>query len=274
MLEINVPENIKMPVGRFLDRAYPLFDFRNAFKKRDIKINGARASKDETVKTGDIITAYVNADTSIEITEGKNGLIAAVKPQGLSVDKDENGIAVDTAVTRVQAVYPSAKLCHRLDAMTGGVLVFALDDDSYEKARAAFKDHDIVKRYKAVCAGGFDKKRFVYSDALVKDAKASTVHIARPNERGMASETIGEVLIDNGKFALVELEPVTGRTHQLRAHLSYHKHPILGDDKYGDRLINRETTTRLKLWCEYINIMDCEFYAPAPFDDFVNRLII
>ena len=274
MIDLIVQTRTEMEIARYLSRAFPLCDFRAAFKRRDVKLNGRRASRDDKVVSGDRITAYVTPDMSIELIGPFSGLVAAVKPQGLPVDEEENGIAVDTALNRVRAVYPAAELCHRLDAVTGGVLLFSLDDKAHSRALAAFKDHAVTKRYKAVCAGGFEKSEYLYSDKLIKDSRASRVRIVKSGAGSVECVTRVRVLRDNGSFAFVELEPVTGRTHQLRAHLAYKGHPILGDDKYGSRQLNREYATTLKLWCEYIALDGAEFYHPAPFDDFVNRLHI
>ncbi len=263
-----------MELARYLSRAFPLCDFRAAFKRRDVKINGRRASRSDKVVPGDRITAYVTPDTSIELLGPSGGLLAAVKPQGLPVDEEENGIAVDTALNRVRAEYPSAELCHRLDAATGGILLFSLDSAAHSRELRAFREHAVTKRYMAVCAGGFDRTEYLYNDRLIKDSRASRVRIVRSGECSAECVTRLKVVKDNGAFALVELEPVTGRTHQLRAHLAYKGHPILGDDKYGNRRLNREYTTVLKLWCEYIALDGAEFFSPAPFDDFVNRLHI
>ena len=67
-----------------------------------------------------------------------------------------------------------------------------------------------------------------------------------------------------GGLTRVELEPVTGRTHQLRVHMAHYGHPILGDDKYGDRALNRRMGTKLCLWCEELRLGEDVFRAEAP----------
>jgi 23S rRNA-/tRNA-specific pseudouridylate synthase len=104
----------------------------------------------------------------------------------------------------------------------------------------------------------------VYRDRLFKDAAGARVRIA-DDKGGMAVETRwrAEGRADEN-LTRVSLTPVTGRTHQLRAHMAHHAHPILGDDKYGDRTLNKQYRTKLCLWCAFLSLNGMEFISPAP----------
>ena len=177
---------------------------------------------------------------------------------------------------RLQRVHPEARLCHRLDAGTGGVMLAAITEDIYQRALIAFKEHAIQKRYRAALLGRPKRDEMELCAYLSKDAGAARVRITDHKVNG-SKEIITRVNVlsfDNG-ISDVELSPVTGRTHQLRAHMAHIGCPILGDDKYGNREANKRmgTVNRLCLWCERMEIpagspladyTGRTFYAPAP----------
>ena len=266
MLEHTIPKSAPpMELRRYLARAYPLLNARDALKKRDVKVNGARRDGDFTVGPGDVIRVYAPLDTSIAIAGRANGLLAVVKPQGLPVDVDAQGIGEDTALARARRIAPEARLCHRLDAQTGGVLLLAEEDSALERALTEFKEHRVRKRYAAVVRGGFDRPEGVYRDHLRKDPGKALVRITPPGKGALTVETRWKMARPlRGGLTRVELEPVTGRTHQLRVHMAHYGHPILGDDKYGDRALNRRMGTKLCLWCEELRLGEDVFRAEAP----------
>ena len=271
MLEHIIPAGIApMPLKSYLARAYPMLKVQKVFKGRDVKVNGARRGGEFLVRGGDEVCVYAALDMSISVAGQANGLLAVVKPQGLPVDRDALGIGEDTALSRARLIAPGAQLCHRLDAQTGGVLLLATRDEALSRALIMFKRHLVEKRYMAIVRGAFDEKQGVYRERLIKDAARATVKIVARGEGALPVETrwkrIGEI---EGGLSRVELEPVTGRTHQLRAHMAYHGHPILGDDKYGDRELNRIWRTKLCLWCSALRIGDDFFGAEAP--DWLGR---
>lgn len=266
-----IPQNVQpMPLLRYVSRAYPMLNVRAVLKKRDIKVNGVRQNGDFTVRGGDELAIYADCDLSIQVIKRENGLIGVIKPQGLPVDADGSGIAGDTALTRVRAIYPRAELCHRLDAQTGGVLVFADEKKALEGALKAFKEHKVGKGYTAYVGGGFTAKQGEYHDFLIKDKVKSSVSIVRSGRNALPVHTRWRIIeaVDE-KLTKMELEPVTGRTHQLRAHMAHYGHPILGDDKYGDRELNKAYRTKLCLWCRMVKVCGVEFIAEAP--DWLER---
>ena len=131
------------------------------------------------------------------------------------------------------------------------MLLAALDEKTYQSGLTAFREHQLVKTYRAVAKGPFPAKAGEWRDYLSKDARRATVRVTkRPGGGAKPIITRWRVLEELGENRfLVELEPVTGRTHQLRAHMAFYGHPIFGDDKYG----SRETrAARLHLWCRSV----------------------
>jgi 23S rRNA-/tRNA-specific pseudouridylate synthase len=259
VIDHTIPASVPaMPVRRYIRRAWPLLPehaLRSAFQRRDVKINGVRCAPDATVRGGDRIAIYTQAEFPLEVLFDDGKLLAAVKPRGLPVDVDRDGIGADTLLLRLRARHADAQLLHRLDAQVGGVILAALDADTLEQGLAAFRARALKKTYRAIASGAFDRREGTWSDHLLKDAQRSTVRVvARAQPGSKPIETRYRVLDDlGGGFSLVELEPVTGRTHQLRAQMAHHGHPLLGDDKYGDRARN---IGALCLWCREIEILD------------------
>lgn len=272
-----------MPLEKYLRRAWPLMPgrvLRDTLKKRDVKLNGARVGADAAVKGGDELALYI-PDSWLapepEVLFSDDKLIVAVKPQGLPVDADRDGVGADTLLTRLQGRWPGARLCHRLDAQTGGIVLAAADEAVWQQAFEAFRDHrGVTKRYAALAFGRFERPEGTLNAWLVKDARRGDVRVLHRDAPGAKPITTryragGEVA--PGLYR-VALEPVTGRTHQLRAHMADFGHPLLGDDHYGDRAANRRFPgAKLCLWHEalyvsgdspLVDYRGRRFEAPAP----------
>ena len=264
MIRHEVPAGVKSEeLSRYLKRAWPLLPghvLRDLLKKKDVRIGGVKSGKGDAVRGGDILEIYAPEkhfcpDAEIIFDDGH--LLAAVKPQGLPSLPDQDGVGADTMQARLQKTHPTAKLCHRLDAATGGVMLASLDDATEEAAFEAFKQHAMGKAYRAVLIHKPPKAEMTLRAHLFKDAKRSTVRVSDkpvPGSREIITrlKLLGE---ENGLW-IAELEPVTGRTHQLRAHMAHIGCAILGDDKYGDRDKNKQLgfMGRLCLWCETMTV--------------------
>ena len=267
MIRHKIPSALREEeISRYLKRAWPLLPghvLRDLMKKKDVRIGGVKCGKGAIVRGGDEIEIYAAAkyfEPAAEIIFNDGSLIAAVKPQGLPSLPDQDGVGADTMEIRLQRAFPTAKLCHRLDAATGGVMLASLNDEINEKAFENFKNHNLSKIYKAVLCNKPPKDDMVLKAWLKKDAKKSTVYVS-DKVSGGAKEIITRLHIVKklpDGFYLAELEPVTGRTHQLRAHMAHISCPILGDDKYGDRSRNRDAgfIGKLCLWCEEMQITE------------------
>ena len=199
------------------------------------------------------------------IFQGKNVLILN-KPSGMLVQPDEpNG---DSIISRVWAMFgtktPAA--VHRLDRNTTGVLAVALHGDTLRAMEELFKARNVRKFYRAVVVGKTPEE----------------IMIEAPLLKGLTAITKCTRLATNGKFSLVELELLTGRTHQARVHMAYIHHPILGDRKYGDfkanKLMKNVTRPLLHAYClefpenlhEALSEIDGKkFFAELP-DDMKN----
>ena len=263
MIRHVVPPSVPaMPLERYLRRAWPLLPghvLRDALKRRDVRVNGVKGDGRTRVGGGDALALYLDArwlEPEPEVLFTDDRLIVAVKPQGLPVDADRDGVGADTLLVRLRTRWPEARLCHRLDAATGGIVLAANDPQVWDQAFEAFRDRGVHKRYHALALNDFDRREGTLRAWLRKDARRAAVQVlhrsspgAKPIEtRYRVGERAGDGLWH------VALEPVTGRTHQLRAHMADFGHPLLGDDKYGDREANRRRGGRLCLWHERLTV--------------------
>ena len=147
----------------------------------------------------------------------------------------------DSVISRVWGVLGSntPAAVHRLDRNTTGVLAVALHGNALRAMEALFKARQVRKFYMALCVGKVPQE--IEIDApLLKDAENNLVSVS---EAGQPAKTLCTCLATDGKFSLVRLELLTGRTHQARVHMAHIKHPILGDRKYGDFHVNRNMKT-------------------------------
>lgn len=211
-------------------------------RKKDVLINGKRVKTDEKVTRGDEIKVYAELSDSRAdnvVYEDEN-LLAVVKPKG---------ITSEDFYSLVKKNRPSAYFVHRLDRNTDGIMLFALNEQAYGELLKGFKNRTFKKYYLAEVAGVPKEKKKTLTAYLVKDEKKAEVKIFdEPRKNAEKIITEYEVLSNDGKTALLRVKLITGKTHQIRAHLAHIGHPIIGDGKYGDKSINalfKEKTQRL-----------------------------
>lgn len=201
-------------------------------RQKDVKINGERTNKDVTVAKGDEISVYTTAyDNRAEniLFEDEN-ILAAVKPKG---------ITSEDFYDLIKKTRPTAFLVHRLDRNTDGIMLFALNPIANDELLKGFKNRSFKKYYLARVYGTFAKKEATLEAYLLKDEKKSEVKIFdEPKKGAVKIITRYEVLSEDGETSLLNVELVTGKTHQIRAHLAHAGHPLIGDGKYGYKSIN------------------------------------
>ncbi len=172
-------------------------------------------------------------NNGIELIYCDDSLLVVNKPAGLLSVPGRGEDRSDCLVSRVQQEFPEALIVHRLDMATSGMLLFARSLAIHRLLSALFRDRCVEKRYVAVVSG----KLLLESGEVNLPIGADWAN--RPlckidAEEGKPSLTRYRLLSQNGDTCRVELEPVTGRTHQLRLHMAALGHPILGDAWYGD----------------------------------------
>ena len=171
----------------------------------------------------------------IEVIHQDDALLVLNKPSGLLSVPGRGGDKQDSLSARVQAQFPDALVVHRLDMATSGLIVMARGPDSQRALSAAFERRQVHKRYLAVVAGLLP----IGADWQTIDLPILVDWPNRPlrtiHPEGQASQTRWRCVAQNlaRGTSRLELEPLTGRSHQLRVHLQALGHPILGDALYA-----------------------------------------
>ena len=233
MKTFKVTQNCKLK--EFTDSVFPqgAFCLSRLLSAKDIKVNGRRVSSDTALFAGDDVTYY----TTCAQEERKSHEV---------IYKDENILVADkfSGVTSEGLSFELGEGCfpvHRLDRNTSGLIVFARTKEAEEELINAFKERRAEKIYLALLKNSFVKKEDRLSAYLVKDEKMSEVKIYdKPQKGGVRILTDYRVLEERGDIALAEIVLHTGKTHQIRAHMAHIGCPVLGDGKYGDRLLNKK----------------------------------
>lgn len=195
--------------------------------------------------------------------------VVADKPAGLPTVPGRPVELHDCLWHRVREQVPDALVVHRLDMPTSGVVLFARGIDAQRALSTAFATRQVAKRYVAVVQGRID------ADSGEIDLPLAADWPNRPRqqvdaERGKPSLTRWRVLQRGATTTRVALEPLTGRSHQLRVHLAAIGHPILGDALYGDAVV-QAAAPRLLLHAQglaFAHPQDghaCEFTSAMPF---------
>ena len=235
------------------------------FRKKDIKVNGHHEDKKYRLNSGDTIRIYLSDEQFDEfqkvkslspnqkikdwiIYEDKNVLFIN-KPRGLLVQKAApNDESLDQLVIEylmaTNQYNPNKELgfvpgpAHRLDRNTSGIVAFGKKHDALTMLFDLFKNHDLInKHYLALVVGSIEKDKDMITAPLKKDEKNNKVIVSKD---GKSAKTVYKVMKRYQNYTLLDVTLLTGRTHQIRVHMSYINHPIVGDSKYGNFEANKE----------------------------------
>ncbi|BBJ00713.1 pseudouridine synthase [Ferrigenium kumadai] len=160
-------------------------------------------------------------------------LLVANKPAGLLAVPGRGEDKQDCLSARIQKEFPDALIVHRLDMATSGLILFARGAKMQRELSLLFQDRLVSKRYVAVVAGRVEQEAGEIDLPLICDWPNRPLQKV-DHDLGKPSLTRYRLLNHDNDTTRIELEPVTGRTHQLRIHMAAIGHPILGDVFYGD----------------------------------------
>lgn len=220
-----------------------------ALRKKDIRVNGKRVSDDVTVYAGDEITIFIiddflfgTSNINIEVVFEDDNIMVINKPDNMSVTDDN--IQSKTLTTIVKEKFGNnLEPCHRLDRNTKGLIIYAKNKESLDILFDKFKNKEIEKHYYTKVYGNPKKDHDLLKAYLFKDSKKSLVYISDIPKNDYL-EIITEYTVLNkdikNNVTYLDINLHTGRTHQIRAHLSHIGLPVIGDGKYGINEINKK----------------------------------
>lgn len=268
-------------VDKFLSKAVkrlPTSLMYKYIRLKRIKLNSKRCEIKTRLEEGDVLTLYINdeffdsaketdfltAPTSLDIVYEDKNIIIVNKKTGLVVHEDNDNTS-DTLINRIKRYlyekgeYEPEKemsfapsLCNRIDRNTEGLVICAKNAESLRIMNQKIKDREIKKKYRCVCVGNFKNKSDEIFAYLIKDEENNKVRIYdKPVENSKKIITRYTVLKQKGELSLLEIDLITGRTHQIRAHMAYIGHPLLGDGKYGENSINKKYSVKTQALCSY-----------------------
>ena len=289
MTEITIRKNdAGQRADRFLSKAYPNLKSSlvcKLMRKKRIKLNGAKAEPNVILKEGDVFRFYLSDEllakeplkskadfrgisAEINVIYEDENILLIDKPAGLVVHED-NDKSSDTLINRVLSyLYNKGEfdperensftpaLVNRIDRNTSGIVIAAKNAESLRILNQKVRDREIQKLYLCAVSGTHKPREATLTAYLKKLSDENRVIISDTPRSGgyLTIKTKYRVLESRGELSLVEVDLLTGRTHQIRAHFAHIGHALLGDGKYGDNVINKRYHAKTQALCAYMLI--------------------
>lgn len=290
-------------LAKYLNEAPKSFLYK-MLRKKNIVLNGKKATGNEMLAVGDSIKLFLadetiekfskvqiqHTNTKLNIIYEDEHVLFINKPVGMlsqkATQKDESVVEhiisymLDTKQLQesdLRKFKPS--ICNRLDRNTSGLLVAGKSLQGLQKMGELFKDRSLRKFYRCLVYGEVKERQYI-KGFLEKDELTNKVTISeKPFGEALPIETEYEPIWSNGKITLLEVHLITGRTHQIRAHLASCNHPIIGDYKYGNKKVNDRYKDKYKLESQllhayrlelpqmeepFLSLSEKQFVAPIP----------
>jgi len=246
-IEILVKKSDKLS-NILLNYGFSYNNINKIFRNKDVRVDEIKTSQDQLCFPGQKVIVFTQQlpENKFEIVFEDDNIIVVNKKSGIEVEgpdglegKIKNSIAV-----------------HRLDRNTEGLLVMAKNPIAEKELSEAIKNQQFTKKYLAEVVGNTNFKNEKAVGFLVKDSKTATVKVFNNFVKNSVKiETIFTTLKNGKETSIVEAELITGKTHQIRAHLAFLNHAIVGDGKYGKNEDNKKFKEKnQKLFCYFLKL--------------------
>lgn len=267
------PNDANQRLDKFIRKSLPNLPQTLMYKYiriKRIKVNRKRAEISTILKVGDIVDMYINdeffikpetrydftgASKSIDIIYEDENIVLLNKKTGLLCHPDDKEY-VDTLITRLKRyLYDKGEykpddeasftpaLVNRIDRNTGGIVIAAKNAESLRIMNAQMKRRNLRKFYLCVVHGILEREQGLLEGYLTKDEKKNLVKVSKNHTDGSKEIRTKYKAVSKdfeNELTLTEVELLTGRTHQIRAHFASIGHPLLGDGKYGTNKLNKD----------------------------------
>ena len=287
MKELRVKSLLPVRMDNYLLEKFPALGagrLNKALRENKIKLNGKKLPLSTRVQNGDTIKlflldeqlgltaqegpSFMAARAPAEFVYENDDLIIANKPAGVPVDGDEADNLVNRVLRHLKEDgrydhNAEPRLCHRLDTGTSGLVLLAKNAATEKFLTSILKARTLRKTYLCVTFGRPVPAADTLKGFLTKDSYHGIVRVLDETKSG-AKEivTAYETIAVSGRLALLKVELITGRTHQIRAHLASIGCPILGDSKYGNNAANRELKLKYQALCAWELHFPKQIYDP------------
>ncbi|MBQ7302733.1 MAG: RluA family pseudouridine synthase [Clostridia bacterium] len=287
-------------LDKFLTKTFrnlPVSMMYKYIRQKDIKRNGKRCTIADRLCEGDVLTLYIkdefliqappvhdfmSASRKLDIVYEDDHILLLNKKAGLLCHPDDREFG-DTLIGRVQRYLfengqydPDAEnsfapaLVNRIDRNTSGIVIAAKTAEALRVLNQKLRDRELHKYYLCIVHGIPSPASATLTAYLEKNESQNRVYISQKPQAGARSiATRYTVLESRGGLSLLEIELLTGRTHQIRAHLASIGHPLLGDGKYGTNALNKGTGFFKQALCSYKLTFD--FTTPAGELEYLNQ---
>lgn len=276
-------------LAKYLSEAPKSFIYK-MLRKKNIVLNGKKADGSEKLKCEDSVKLFLSEETiekftkrvevpkntdakvTLDILYEDSNILLINKPVGMLSQKAkpedvslvEHLIAYllgKGTITQEELALFRPSVCNRLDRNTSGIVVAGKSLVGLQVMGQLFKDRSLKKFYRCLVLGEVKKDSYI-KGYLTKDEKTNKVTVtSKPSGEASPIETSYQVIASNGRYTLLEVHLITGRTHQIRAHLASIGHPIAGDYKYGNRTANEYLKSEYKLTHQLLHAYRLEMPA-------------
>ncbi|MEG0366914.1 MAG: RluA family pseudouridine synthase [Coprobacillus sp.] len=258
-------------------------------RKKDVKVNGVKVKENYILQFNDQVELFLYEDKFNEYTQAQTifdlpiefkvlyedeHILVVDKPAGLLIHEDINedmntlSNQVLTYLYNKGEYNPDESLSftpgpvHRLDRNTSGIVIFGKTLRALQDLNEMMKKrHCIEKTYMTICKGYMPSQELI--GYMKKDGDQSLVKIVSKNTPGaLTMHTIVENIQSNQDYSLLKVKLITGRTHQIRIHLSSVQHPLIGDSKYGDFELNKYMKKKYRLNHQFLHAYQIQFVKP------------